>query len=132
MGAEPYDHTVPYQSDLNAALAALRREVFEGGRYEGAERNPPTPEAALEGAGAEGTRSILDITGVSEEPEVCRVTPCSPEELREWFGTERPTAEMLDDAEDFWEEIPRGSARCLTLYEGGEPVSLFFAGYSFD
>ncbi len=48
MGAEPYSYAVPYEPDLQGALDKLRRQVFESKEFNGAEFDPPTPEAALE------------------------------------------------------------------------------------
>ena len=55
MGAEPYDYTVPYEPDIQAALDKLRSRVFESKQFNGAEFDPPTPEAALELTDADGT-----------------------------------------------------------------------------
>ena len=62
---------------------------------------------------ASGTASIVDIDHVADGPE-------------------RPTRADVERAEDFWEGIGRGEAICVTLYDGGRPSGLFFAGYSFD
>lgn len=131
MGAEPYEYTVPYESDVRAALNKLREQVFESGDYNGAEFNPPTPEAAMEFTDADGTRSILDILDISDEPEFCCAAPFSAAELQEYFGTDKPTQEMVGQA-DFWDDLERGMARYIILYEGDEPKQIYFAGYSFD
>jgi hypothetical protein len=132
MGAEPYSYTVPYEPDIQAALEKLRRHVFETKQFDGAEFDPPTPEAAFELADADGTRSILDITRISDEPDFCCAAPLSPAELERYFGTAKPTEAMMQEADDFWEDIERGQARYVILYEGDEPSGIYFAGYSFD
>lgn len=132
MGAEPYDYTVPYEPDIQSALDKLRRRVFESGEYDGAEFDPPTPEAAFELADADGTRSILDISRISETPDFCCAAPLTPEELDRYFGTRKPTKAMIQGAADFWEDIERGMARYVVLYEADEPTEIYFAGYSFD
>lgn len=132
MGAEPYEYTVPYESDTQAALDKLRRRVFDLGQYNGAELNPPTPEAAVEMSGADGTRSILDITQVTESPDFCCAAPFTSEDLQNYFGTDRPTKKMVDDCDDLWDELERGMARYIVTYEGDDPREIFFVGYSFD
>ena len=132
MGAEPYEYTVPYEPDIQAALDKLRRRVFESKEFNGAELDPPTPEAAFELTEADGTRSILDINRVSDEPDFRCAAPFSPEELEQYFGTQRPTEVMVRDHDDFWEDLERGMARYVILFEGDEPKGIYFAGYSFD
>jgi hypothetical protein len=93
MGAHPYWYTVPYQSNLNESLQTLRIREFHAGRY-----NPVTPfpkfpitptspapgarhasiEAALEATGADGTRSILDISSIAEKPGLLVAAPMTP------------------------------------------------------
>jgi hypothetical protein len=132
MGAHPYDYTVPYEPDIQAALETLRRSVFESKKFNGAEFNPPTPEAAFELTDADGTRSILDITRISEHPDFCCAAPWSDEELEQYFGTTEPTEAMVRDSDEFWDDLERGMARYAILYEGDTPSAIFFAGYSFD
>ena len=43
--------------------------MFESKEFNGAEFDPPTPEAAFELTGADGTRSILDISRISDDPD---------------------------------------------------------------
>ena len=40
MGGEPWFHVAPYQSDIPAALEALRQRVFAEGEYRGSEAEP--------------------------------------------------------------------------------------------
>jgi hypothetical protein len=132
VGAEPYKYTVPYEPDIQSALDKLRRSVFESKEFNGAEFNPPTPEAAFELTDADGTRSILDISRISDQPDFCCAAPLSPEELERYFGTQKPTEVMVRDSHDYWEDIERGMARYVTLYDGDDPKGIYFAGYSFD
>ena len=132
MGAEPYDYTVPYEPDIRSALEKLRRRVFESKEFHGAELDPPTPDAAFALAGADGTRSILDIGRISDQPDFCCAAPLSPDELERYFDTQRPTAAMVRESDDFWDDLERGMARYVILYEGDEPSGIYFAGYSFD
>jgi hypothetical protein len=132
MGAELYDYTVPYEPDIQAALDKLRRRVFESKEFNGAEFDPATPEAALELTEADGTRSILDISRISDEPDYFCAAPLSSEEAVRYFGTEKPTQVMMRKSGEFLEDLERGKARYVILYEGGEPEAIYFVGYSFD
>ena len=132
MGAEPWQYTVPYQADVGAALDALRQAVFAAGEFRGSEEGPASIEEAIENMDADGTSSILDIDHVTERPEPTGVTVLTPAQTLRYFGTERPGREHVARADAFWDDIGRGEAVCVTLYEGGRPSELFFAGYSFD
>jgi hypothetical protein len=132
VGAHAYQYTVPYEPDIQAALEKLRRRVFESKQFNGARFNPPTPEAAFELSGADGTRSILDISRISFRPDYCCAAPLTPSELEHYFGTAKPTEAMVRESADFWEDLERGMARYVILYEGDEPSEIYFAGYSFD
>ena len=132
MGGEPWFHVAPYQSDIRAALEALRQRVFTEGEYRGSEEGPATIEEALENMDADGTASILDIDHVADNPEPTGVTVLTAAEAKEYFGTERPTRADVEQADEFWEDIGRGEAVCVVLYNGDRPSELYFAGYSFD
>ena len=132
MGAEPYEYFVPYQANVQSALDKLRADVFARGEFNGAELGPATPEEALEMTDADGTASILDIMRVADEPDFCCAAPFSPEELREYFGSDRPTRADVQQAEDYWEDLARGQARYAVVYQDKQPAELYFAGYSFD
>ncbi len=132
MGAEPYDYFVAYEEDVQAALEKLRAEVFASGEYRGAEYGPASPEEALEMMDADGTGSILDIEQITSTPDFCCAAPFTSDELEEYFGTERPTREDLDIGDMFWDELERGQARYMTVYENDSPKELYFVGYSFD
>ncbi len=132
MGAEPYDYTVPYEADFQLALDKLRNQVFASGEFYPAELNPATPEEAMEMAEECGTRSILDIQTISDTPDYCCAAPCTSEELQSYFGTDKPSAKQVSQSDAFWEDLQRGMARYIVIYEEGEPQSIYFAGYSFD
>jgi hypothetical protein len=109
MGAEPYFYIVPYQEDIDAALQKLREQEFQAGRYNPAVWSPffsrgespgaqhATIDEAREAAEADGTRSILDLDHISDEPEICAASPVPEEELIRYFGTTKPTREMADE-----------------------------------
>jgi hypothetical protein len=147
VGAHPYWYTVPYQSDLNEALQALRDREFRAGRYNPVMPFPkfpitptsPVPGArhttideAMEAADADGTRSILDIFSIGEEPDFLVAAPLTNEILNSKYGTIRPTRQMVEANLDFLEHIERGQAAYIILYEDGSPTAILFAGYSFD
>jgi hypothetical protein len=93
---------------------------------------PSSIDEALEIADADGTASILDISAISEEPDYGCAAPFTPAELKQYFGSERPTRADIEQAEDYWDDLERGQARYAVVYAGGAPSEIYFAGYSFD
>jgi hypothetical protein len=148
MGAEPYWYFEKYDGDVDATLQALRQREFKAGRYNPVIRSPctlfpigpgsPAPgakhsriEEAMEAADADGTRSILDLDHVADEPEFCAVAPLPDEVLEELYGTTQPTRAMVEDIE-FLEDVERGQGVYIILYRDGKRDEICFAGYSFD
>jgi hypothetical protein len=150
MGAEPWYYFVPFQPDINRALLELKQREFEAGRYNPALpflEFPPGPgsagpgaqhasiEEAIEAAGADGTRSILDMNRVAtqlEHPNFGVVSPLTEEFLLEEFGTTQPTREMIEDGPDVVGEADRGEGIYTIIYKDGKPTEIFFAGLSYD
>ena len=147
MGAVPYSYFVRYQPDIGAALQELREREFRAGRYNPVLRFPPrsvgpdspAPGArhrsireALRASGADGTRSILDLERVSEEPEFGAVAALDHDALLGLFGTARPTRQMVEANDELWEDLERGQGIYIILYKDDQPDEIFFAGYSFD
>jgi hypothetical protein len=151
MGAHPYWYVVQYQPDANAALKALRQREFRAGRYNPVQvfphfpvdANDPGPgaehdsiEEAMEDADADGSRSILDLDGVSDEPETGSACRLDNETLTNLYGTTMPTRDQFDAGFfDLWEIEQleeRGQGVYFTLYQNDKPDALVFAGYSFD
>lgn len=152
MGAEFWSYFVPYQKDLRAALDALREQEFRAGRfYQPSEvgpgfvgrifgrppskpRRPTSIREAIKIAdtNATGTRSILDMERISERPEPGAVSAVPPEELRRLLGTEQPTREMVEQAEELFERIDRGQGIYVVTYRQGKPDGIYFGGYSYD
>ena len=147
MGAEPYWYVVKYNPDIEAALQELREREFRAGRYNPVMPFPPFPvtasspapgaqhssmEEAMEESDADGTRSILDISRIADEPDFCVATPLSQERLMELYGTAQPSRTAVEANMEFFEEVDRGQAIYITLYKNGQPDELMFAGYSFD
>src|SRR3954447_22949677 len=123
MGAHPYWYFEKYNGDVESALAALRQREFKAGRYNpvipfpdfppGA--NSPSPgaqhasiEEAMEDSDADGTRSILDLNHVADEPDFCAVTPLADDILQDLYGTTQPTRAMVERNMDFLEDVERG------------------------
>jgi hypothetical protein len=48
------------------------------------------------------------------------------------YGTAHPTRTQVLAEMDFLEDIERGQAVYLVLYEGERPSEILFAGYSYD
>lgn len=168
MGGHSYWYFVEYHPDIQIALQDLRKREFEAGRY-----NPMNPfpfdldlnervkaisasnnqyssiEAAVEAADADGTRSILDIFQVSDSPDFCVTCPFPTENLLRFFGTDKPSRELIESVvlegkpldfwdddydmlEEFWRTIGRGESRYIIMYNDDKPLEIFFVGYSFD
>ncbi len=147
MGASPYFYFVNYQPDVNAALQELREREFRAGRYNPVMPFPPFPVGpqspapgaehdsiaeALEDSDADGTRSILDLDHIADEPDFGAVTPLPEEILEDLYDTTQPTRAMIEGNMDFLEDIDRGQGIYIIAYKGGQPSEIFFAGYSFD
>jgi hypothetical protein len=132
MGAEPWDYFVPYETDVQAAMEKLREREFRAGRFNGSEENPATIDEAREVADADGTRSILDIDRVGDEPDYGVVVPLSSEQLVEYYGTDRPTREMIEQNDELFEQIERGHAIYIVVYKDHTSSEIYFGGYSYD
>jgi hypothetical protein len=158
MGGQYWNYFVPYEDDVGAALQKLRNETFRSGQYthsravfspqdleedsELAEevtqlKVPNTIEELLEQEQESGTNSILDITHVSDTREFCAVTPMPAQTLRDLFGTDKPTHEMVEARR--YLELAEHPLTCekwmgvhFTIYRDGKPDQIFFAGVSGD
>lgn len=162
MGGHPYWYFAKYQTDVKTSLEALRQQEFIAGRYNPVlsfiefpiTNNSYSPGAkhssidkALEASGADGTRSILDISEVSSIPYIealdlstqggvdlyCTTFPLSNDELIDLFGTHQPSHRMVESAiDELCENIDRGTARHIVICKRNKPIKVFFIGYSFD
>jgi hypothetical protein len=146
MGGHPWWYLVPYEKGVASSLEALRQREFKAGRYNPAEPFPRFPvdlahtpgckhssiDEAREDSDADGTRSILDVSGLSARPDYDAVAPLDDDELMEFFGTTKPTAEEIEDCEELFEQIERGQGIYVVVYENDQPSQIFFAGYSYD
>jgi hypothetical protein len=147
MGGHPYWYFVPYQENVQDALDALRRREFRAGRYNPAMPFPkfpidliaPSPGAqhasidhAFEGADADGTRSILDLMSIGSSPGYTVAAAVPAPVLRRYFGSEQPTRSAVEQNRELFDDIQRGQGIYIVVYEGGQPLEIFFAGYSYD
>ena len=147
MGGHAWFYFVDYEPDINAALQKLREREFRAGRYNPVVWFPEFPvkpdspapgaghdtiEEALEDADADGTRSILDMMRVSDSPDYFAVAPLPEEDLVAHFGTDKPTREMIEKADELFDQLERGQGVYIVIYKDNQPSEIFFAGYSFD
>ncbi len=150
MGGEPYWYYVEYEKDFNAALQKLREREFKAGRYNSVVKsiaelfpiNMNSPclgvkhdsiEEAMEASMEDGTRSILDLSIVSEKDDYCNARILPSKVLIKLFGTDKPQKEQnIENCSELWELIERGKGVCIPIYNGNDPIELLFMGYSFD
>lgn len=132
MGGHLYKYVVPWQPDIAKALHELRTDVFARGEYLGADQGFATPEEVLENAMEEGTRSILDITKIGDEPGYLTASRIDDEDLVHYLGSTRPSLAAIEENQEIYDEIDRGTARYIVAYEGDDPKHIVFIGYSFD
>jgi hypothetical protein len=114
-----YQYFVPYQPDAGQALEELKARERAAGRYH-------------KGDGPTGTRSILDIRAVGDEPAGGTAVRLDDEELEHFYGTKRPTRAAVEADMSFYADIARGQAVYFVIYEGDQPTEIFFGGYSYD
>ncbi|MBV9957040.1 MAG: hypothetical protein JO360_01410 [Acidobacteria bacterium] len=142
MGASAWRYYVPYQEDINQALQDLRASVFKSGQYYKPQPTaPPAPPPAtiedlLEANAESGSHSILDVPMVSPQPDLGAVAPLTPDELRQYFGTERPTRETLERnfpaVYDITSQRGAWAGTYLVVYADDQPAEIFFFGQSGD
>jgi hypothetical protein len=100
---------------------------------------PTSIETLIEWNGEEGTHSIIDIHGIATMPSFGVAAPLSSEDLMRFFGTNKPTREMIEnkkyDLSVFLQnELGRSrwQGTYMIVYKKNEPVEIYFAGYSGD
>ncbi|MEU3749666.1 MULTISPECIES: hypothetical protein [Streptomyces] len=143
MGASRWIYFTDKHDDPQAALEELRQQVFEES-WRNEDPYPESIEELIEGGGleAEGAHSILDVDHVivsddSDYEETGAIRIVNPEELVEYFGTDHPTRERIEDVyRTSASDLPpmfRGSGCCAPVYHGqGNCVGLVFWGMSGD
>lgn len=125
MSTEPFEYTVPYEPDIQAALDKLRQHAFRALGVEGS----IDPEKLLEADSEEDIPPIGYINQISDSPKLYCASRLTDDELDEYFETLTPTLDHLQMSREFWEDIDRGTARYVVLYEGNLPQRICFAGY---
>lgn len=94
---------------------------------------PQTIEELVRRCGEEGTHSILDMRGVSDEPALANVSPLDDDDLMQVFGLTQPTHDMaISKLRDLLELSDSWVGSVLTIYKGGQPDELLFVGFSGD
>jgi len=84
-------------------------------------------------AEAGGTRTLLDVAGISDSPELCYASPLDEEEIVKLFGTAKPTLSDVKGTQKYFDGIGRGECRFFVIYSSNEtPKSYFFYGFSVD
>lgn len=105
-----------------------------------------TVEAAIQAVVDEseesGTKSVLDMSHISEIEDCGLVCPLKEKDLQSIFQTLQPNREQIEailirEEDDvgcslFWDSIANGEGRYIIAYENAQPKEIFFAGYSFD
>ena len=132
MGAEFYSYETEYSEDLGEVFENLRIEVFSSGNFRYSEMNPATIQEAQMNAAEDGTASILDLIGVSEQHQIAFLSPLTPVEYISHFGTTMPNLNNVTESLTFSDSIGRLEARAVVIYEYESPSKLFIAGYSAD
>jgi len=81
----------------------------------------------------EGTHSILDMRGVSEEPNYMRVAPLNDEELKSLFGTTRPTKETVEHQKELLvSKRHTWMGTYIVLFKDDKHHEIMFVGASGD
>ncbi len=96
-------------------------------------RKPKTIAALLKQSGEEGTHSILDIQGVSETPDIEKVSPLPSAYLIQFFGTEKPNRELAKQKINAIQDLcGRWQGFYLIIFQNDVPYEILFAGVSGD
>jgi len=117
----------------------LRERVFSNKEYRAPFGNedfkPATIDELLAECAEEGSASILDCSELSDEYEMCKAAPVPLEDIKNGFGTDKPTREQVESTIfDILEDadLERGAGAYVTCYKDGNPSEICFAGWSFD
>jgi hypothetical protein len=94
---------------------------------------PDSIEELIEMSAESGTHSILDIKGISNEPDFGTAAPLTDEELVQLFGTTKPTKSIVEGKISEI-QLLRSSwqGTYIVLYEDKMPKEILFAGFSGD
>jgi hypothetical protein len=91
------------------------------------------PDTLLASQPFSGTHSVIDMTGVADEPAFGKVAPVPDEELDRWCGTRRPDATTVERAlREGLSGFGRWQGAYVVAYAGDEPDLIYFFGWSGD
>jgi hypothetical protein len=91
------------------------------------------PDTLLASQPFAGTHSVIDMTGVANQPERSKVAPLPDDELDRWFGTRRPDAAAVDRAlGEGLSGFERWHGAYVVAYAGDHPDMIYFFGWSGD
>ena len=100
---------------------------------------PTSIETLIQWNGEDGTHSIIDIHEIAATSSFGAVAPLSSEELKRFFGTNKPTRAMIErkgnDLFAFLQQEMgryRGEGTYIIVYKDGEPDEIYFVGYLGD
>ena len=96
---------------------------------------PQTIKEAEERSDAQGTKSILDIERISSQPEMGVATALPHNVYVQFFGTEKPTREMIERAvktKGLLDDVERWQAIYVIAFKNDRPDEIFFGGWSGD
>jgi hypothetical protein len=80
-----------------------------------------------------GTGSILDIRGISTEPDFGMAAPLSQSELLNLFDTDKPTRSMVENHSfELMNLRHREQGTYIIVYKDGVPDEIYFTGFSGD
>src|SRR4051794_25147799 len=113
MAASRWSYFTPYDEDVDVALRALRKRVFDTAFPVGSPERPKSIAAYVKSRGHDGTHSILDITRADTQPptgemdDFATAFPPFREEAAMLFRSKKPTRD----------DIRRVSAQLVSLRE---------------
>jgi hypothetical protein len=91
------------------------------------------PDSLLASQPFSGTHSIIDMTGVAEQPESGKVAPLPGEDLDRWFGTRRPDVAAVERAlGEGLSGFERWQGAYVVAYADDRPGTILFFGWSGD
>jgi hypothetical protein len=100
---------------------------------------PTSIETLIQWNAEDGTHSIIDIDEIAPTPSFGTAAPLSNEALERFFGTDKPTREMIESqASDLGVFLQQEMGRSrwegtyIVVYKDSEPDEIYFTGYSGD
>lgn len=127
----------PFRTKYLEGAEGIKKEIMGGGSASPKpKRKPKTIEKLRKSQAESGTHSILDIVSISSDPQFGAINPFPRAKLVEFFGSETPSHEGIEEAHDSGslEEYvsERWQGIYIIAYRDGSPSEIFFAGCSGD